>query len=232
MSTDHSRHHTTHAKQSTTPTQAELNSEQLQSSIADVLTKGGENNPTSENLSGEDSGSIENLKQQIKELRAQNEEIQAKADETWRKMLDLAADHDNEKKRQHRHAEQKEKFAVERFARDLLPILDSLDRATESASMLKQQVTNADAEASVRATAAMQEGLDLTIKMFEDTLGKHHVQIINPVHIPFDPQYHEAMSMTTLQEFEDNMVVNVIQKGYVLHGRLVRPARVIVNKLK
>ena len=77
---------------------------------------------------------------------------------------------------------------------------------------------------------SMKDGIELTLKMFVDTLAKHGVEQLNPVGEPFNPDYHQAMSMVPNPDMEPNSVMAVMQKGYVLKGRLVRPAMVVVSK--
>jgi molecular chaperone GrpE len=132
--------------------------------------------------------------------------------------LRAQADAQNVKRRAEQDVEKARKFALERFAGELLPVVDNLERALES--------TAGDDEA-LRPIA---EGVELTLKSFMDVLGKNNVEVVDPQGEPFDPNLHQAMSMVENNEVEPNTVVAVMQKGYTLNGRLVRPAMVMVSK--
>jgi molecular chaperone GrpE len=133
-------------------------------------------------------------------------------------VLRAQADAQNVMRRAEQDVEKARKFALERFCAELLPVVDNLERALEA--------TAGDNEV-VRPIA---EGVELTLKSFQDALKKFHIEAINPVGEPFDPQLHQAMSMVENADVEPNTVILVMQKGYTLHGRLVRPAMVMVSK--
>ena len=132
--------------------------------------------------------------------------------------LRAQADAQNVKRRAEQDVEKARKFALERFTGELLPVVDNLERALESAS--------GDDE----AIKPIAEGLELTLKSFLDVLAKHNVEVVDPQGEPFDPNLHQAMSMIENNEVEPNTVIAVMQKGYTLNGRLVRPAMVMVSK--
>ena len=142
------------------------------------------------------------------------EQLAAAQDQALRAVADVQ----NARRRAEQDVEKAHKFALERFANDLLPIVDSLERGLE--------LSNADDE----AIKPMREGIELTLKMFVDTLGKHGIEQLNPMGEPFNPEFHQAMSMVPNPDMEPNSVMAVMQKGYVLKGRLVRPAMVVVSK--
>jgi molecular chaperone GrpE len=148
----------------------------------------------------------------------------AEARETVESMKDQAlrahAEVENMRRRAQRDVESAHKFALERFAADLLPVVDSLERAVEAAEA-------ADAERNVTAIA---EGVELSRKLFVDTLAKSGIEAVDPLGAPFDPQFHQAMSMVASADAEPGSVVKVLQRGYTLNGRLVRPAMVMVAK--
>ncbi len=129
--------------------------------------------------------------------------------------LRAVAEVENVKRRAARDVEHAHKFAVEKLLNDLVPVLDSLDKAVETA-------------AATAGAEAIAEGVDLSLKLFIDTLGKSGVERIDPLGEPFDPQVHEAMAMVPNPDAEPNSVMEVIAKGYVLNGRVVRAAKVIV----
>lgn len=130
-------------------------------------------------------------------------------------LLRSRADMDNLQKRAEREVERSRKFAVEGLLKDLVPVIDSLDQGIESA-----QASGSDAE----------EGLKLTRKLLIDALARHGLEIIDPKGERFDPQWHEAMGMQPGTGQEPDTVVTVLQRGYRLHDRVVRPARVMVAR--
>ena len=132
--------------------------------------------------------------------------------------LRAQADAQNVKRRAEQDVEKARKFALERFTGELLPVVDNLERALEA--------TAGDDEA-LRPIA---EGVELTLKSFLDVLGKNNIDVVDPQGEPFDPNLHQAMSMVENNEVEPNTVVAVMQKGYTLNGRLIRPAMVMVSK--
>lgn len=132
--------------------------------------------------------------------------------------LRAAADVQNARRRAEQEVEKAHKFALERFANDLLPVLDSLERGIELS------------DRNDEALKPMREGMELTLKMFADTLGRHQIEAVHPEGEPFDPELHQAMTTEERDSMEPNTVVRVFQKGYTLSGRLLRPAMVVVSK--
>lgn len=130
--------------------------------------------------------------------------------------LRAQADVENMRRRAARDVENAHKFALERFAESLLPVIDSLEKSVESA-----------AEA---ADASVSEGVGLCLKLFLDTLARNGIEQVDPLGEPFDPSLSEAMAMVENPDAEPNSVMEVMQKGYALNGRLVRAAKVIVAK--
>jgi molecular chaperone GrpE len=133
-------------------------------------------------------------------------------------VLRAQADAQNVMRRAEQDVEKARKFALERFCGELLPVVDNLERTLEAAA--------SDSEI-VRPLA---EGVQLTLRSFHDTLRKFHIEVVDPEGEPFDPKLHQAMTMVENGTVEPNTVVAVMQKGYTLHGRLVRPAMVMVSK--
>jgi len=140
--------------------------------------------------------------------------LQAKADENWDRYLRTAAELENVRKRAARDVEHAHKFALERFASDLLAVCDSLEMALI-----------ADGEPSVES---LKEGSEATLKLLISTLQRFGIEELDPEGEPFDPNLHEAMTMQPSADVEPGSVVTVFQKGYALNGRLLRPARVVV----
>ena len=141
-------------------------------------------------------------------------EAQAKADEHWDKYLRAAAEVENVRKRAARDVENAHKFALERFAGDLLAVCDSLEMANAT-----------EGDASVES---LKEGSEATLKLLLTTLQRFGIEEVNPEGEPFDPMLHEAMTMQPSPDTEPGSVLTVFQKGYSLNGRLLRPARVVV----
>ncbi|MDX1457874.1 MAG: nucleotide exchange factor GrpE [Marinobacter sp.] len=147
------------------------------------------------------------LKTQLQELKDQ--------------VLRTQAEMQNVRRRAEIDVEKAHKFALEKFVKELLPVADSLEKAVESTEAQ-------DAEGQV--VASIREGVEMTLNLLLGSLNKFKVEQLNPVGEPFDPQRHEAMSMVPAPDAEPNSVVAVIQKGYTLNERLVRPAMVVVAK--
>lgn len=133
-------------------------------------------------------------------------------------VLRIQAEMQNVRRRAERDVANAHKFALEKFAGELLPAVDNLERA------LAVIAVDDDSQTAVR------EGLELTLKSFVDVLGKFGVEAVNPVGEPFDPEFAQAMAQVPNPEMEPNTVMEVFQKGYTLSGRLVRPAMVVVSK--
>ncbi|WP_163832333.1 nucleotide exchange factor GrpE [Spartinivicinus ruber] len=161
----------------------------------------------------QEGASVEVLQQQLE--AALTETAQAKD-----QVIRAQAEMQNIQRRAKQDVEKAHKFALDKFSNELLPVVDSLERALETAAPA------ADEE----AVKAMHEGIELTLKMFLDVLKKFNIEQLDPVGEPFDPQYHEAMAMQESQDAEPGTVLAAIQKGYLLNGRLVRPAMVVVAK--
>lgn len=134
--------------------------------------------------------------------------------------LRAQAEAENIRRRAARDVEQAHKFALEKFAGELLPVLDSIEKAVEAAGAL----------AEGEDTKAMAEGVSLCHRLFLDTFGKAGITPIDPHGEPFDPEQHQAMAMIDAPNAAPNSVVDVLQKGYALNGRLLRAAMVVVAK--
>ena len=141
-------------------------------------------------------------------------ELQAKADENWERFLRASAELENVRKRAGRDIENAHKFALERFAADLLAVCDSLEIAL---------ATGGDA-----TVESLREGNEATLKLLGSIFQRHGIEEVDPQGEPFDPTRHEAMTMQPSADAEPGSVLAVYQKGYALNGRLLRPARVVV----
>ena len=152
------------------------------------------------------------------DLQALLTDARSKADEHWEQCLRLQAELENLRKRSERDLVQAHKFALEKFAAELLPVRDSLEMGIAAA---------AEESASIEH---LREGSELTLKMLTSALEKFNIKEINPLKEQFNPEYHEAMSMQERADVPPNTVVTVVQKGYLLNDRLIRPAMVIVSR--
>ena len=135
------------------------------------------------------------------------------------------AENDNLRKRQARELSNAYKYATEKLHRDLLPVIDSLTLGLQAAKDSAEQETSGS-----EALAQFIEGLEMTHNMFRDILAKHGVEEIDPVGEKFNPQVHEAVTMMASADHQPNTVIQVAQKGYLLNGRTIRAAQVIVSK--
>ena len=152
------------------------------------------------------------------ELRLLLEDARAKADEHWDLVLRTNAEMDNLRKRQQRELDAARKFALENFVSELLQVRDSLELGVQAAT-----APTADVD-------SLREGSELTLKLLNDVMTRFGVEQIDPEGEPFDPELHQAMSMVQRDDVPPNTVVTVVQRGYTLNGRLVRPAMVMVSQ--
>lgn len=151
-------------------------------------------------------------------LQAQIEALQQQLADAKDQVLRAAAEAQNVRRRAEKDVENAHKFALEKFAATLLPVADNLERAIESADREHE------------AVKPLVEGVELTYRALLDALKKFQIEQIDPLGAPFDPQFHEAVSMVDNPAAEPNSVLHVMQKGYTLHGRLLRAAMVVVAK--
>jgi len=157
--------------------------------------------------------------QNSEELTLLLEDARNKADEHWEKVLRLQAELENSHRRAKRDVENAHKFGLEKFAQELLPVKDSLEMGLAAAEGSDHEVAD-----------KLREGTELTLKMFCSVMEKFGIKEVNPVGEPFNPEWHQAMTMQESAEHEPNTVVAVMQKGYLINDRLLRPAMVVVSK--
>ncbi|KTR99616.1 nucleotide exchange factor GrpE [Pantoea dispersa] len=134
--------------------------------------------------------------------------------------LRAQAEIENIRRRAEMDVEKAHKFALEKFASELLPVIDSLERALEVADKENTEL------------ASMIEGIELTLKSLLGAVRKFGVEVVGETNVPFNPDVHQAMSMMESEEVAPNHVLMVMQRGYTLNGRLLRPAMVAVSKAK
>lgn len=156
----------------------------------------------------------ENDEVTIESLQADLEAANTKANENWDKALRIQAEMDNLRKRSEKQVEDAHKYAVKKFVEELLPVADSLEMGFAAEGDVEQ----------------IREGIGLTMNVLKSALEKFSVVAVEPLGEKFDPELHQAMAMQPSEEYEDDHVSAVMQKGYTLNGRLVRPAMVMVVK--
>ncbi|OAN14238.1 nucleotide exchange factor GrpE [Photobacterium jeanii] len=178
---------------------------------------------TAETVSAEEEQVVEmTLEEQqaarIAELEAALLTSEAKAKEAVDNALRARAEGENVRRRSEQEIDKARKFALNKFAEELLPVIDNMERAIEMS------------DKNDEAIKPMLEGVELTLKTMMSTVEKFGVKQIDPMGEAFNPEFHQAMSIQESTEFEPNTVMMVMQKGYELNGRVVRPAMVMVSK--
>ncbi len=177
-----------------------------------------EHDTTPEERQDEQPGADSGAEPTVEALQAQLDELRQKAEEEHEALLRARAEIENMRRRHEQEIEKAHKYALERFAQELLPVVDSLEMGVEAAA-----AENATLE-------KVREGTELTLKMLLSVLDKFGIQAVHPHGEPFNPELHQAMSTQESAEHAPNTVMNVMQKGYTLNERLIRPAMVVVSK--
>jgi len=170
-----------------------------------------DNKRTNENT---DDKSIDNSAAEISKLKQQRDAAQLKSTENEDKFLRLQAEMENLRKRSAKQVEDAHKYSSQKIIEALLPVVDSLEMGMSAEGDL----------------VSIREGMGLTMKQFEGVMEKFNIVAVDPKGDVFDPNLHQAMSMQPCPEQENNTISMVMQKGYTLHGRLIRPAMVMVCK--
>ena len=134
-------------------------------------------------------------------------------------LLRVQAEMQNMRRRTEQDIEKAHKYGQEKFSIELLTVMDNLERALAAASDYEDETVK-----------AIYEGVDLTLKSFTDCFNRFHIGSVDPMGEPFDPQLHQAVTILENSDVEPNTVIEVMQKGYTLHGRVIRPAMVVVSK--
>ncbi len=163
----------------------------------------------------DESDELPFTREEFEALQQELDQALAKADEHWKLYLSAHAEMENLRKRAEREVQNAHKFALERFFGELLLVRDSLEMGLEAAT--------ADVD-----VARLREGVELTLKQLAAAMEKFGAREVNPLGARFDPAHHEAMAMLPTDQAEPNTVVQVLQKGYLLNDRLIRPAKVLV----
>lgn len=197
-----------------------------QSHSDDQDTENSESSPQEELVSNEssaeqanDAGSSGAGDLSMDQALAKLAEAEERADLAKDDLLRVQAEMQNLRRRTQQDVEKAHKFGQEKFSAELLNGIDNLERALAAAS-----------ENEDESVKAIYEGVDLTLKSFMDCFSKFNIEVVDPVGEPFDPELHQAMSMQENPDVEPNTVIAVMQKGYTLHGRVLRPAMVMVSK--
>jgi molecular chaperone GrpE len=147
------------------------------------------------------------------------EDARAKADDHWNQVMRIQAELENSRRRAQADVEKAHKYGLEKFAQELLPVKDSLELGLAAAEGSDHEVAD-----------KLREGTELTLKLLTTALEKYGVKEVNPQGQPFNPELHQAMTMQPSDEYPPNTVTAVMQKGYTLNDRLIRPAMVMVSK--
>jgi len=164
----------------------------------------------------EESTNIENLSPEL--LQQKYLEAEEKATQSYDQMLRLQADMENLRRRVERDVISAQKFALEKFVLELLPVVDGFERALDAH------------ESEDSGSGTLLDGVGLTLKMLQAALNKFGVQFIDPIKQPFNPEHHQAVSTQETNTVQPGTILNVLQKGCLLNERLIRPALVIVAK--
>jgi len=181
--------------------------EEVLEQVAELDTETEENEATIEPEASEVS---------IEDLQKQLAKAEQKAADNLDKALRVQAEMENLKRRTQKDLDSAHKYGLEKFAKELLSVIDSLELGIQAAT------------SDVPEVLKLKEGSELTIAQFESVFAKFNIEAINPVGEAFNPEFHQAMTMVPSPDAEPNSVINVFQKGYVLNGRLIRPAMVVV----
>ena len=190
----------------------QTNQDQVEETQVDATT---EENLVEPELVETEELTVESLQEELAAANATIAELQKQLSELEpRAQAEIA----NQRRRAEVEVDKARKFAVEKFAEELLPVIDSLERAIE-ASQVEDEVVK-----------PLREGVEMTHKMFIDGVAKFNLEVINPEGEAFNPEHHQAMSMVEAEGAAPNSVIAVMQKGYLLNGRLARPAMVMVAK--
>lgn len=152
----------------------------------------------------------------LDELSRQLELANSKADDNWNKFVRTQAEMENLRRRTEKDLQNAHKYGLEKFIRELLPVVDSLELGIKAAT------------ADLPEIHKLREGSELTLKLFASILEKFNCFPIDPLGEVFNPERHQAMSMQPSADAEPNTVLTVFQKGYLLNERLIRPAMVVV----
>lgn len=154
------------------------------------------------------------------DIQAKLDELESQVQKNQELYMRAKAEADNARRRARLDVENAHKFGQEKLAKELLDVVDSLEKGLESASQGSES----------QEVVSIREGIELTYKLMLDTLAKHGIEVIDPIGHEFDPKQHEALIMQENTGAEPNHIINVVQKGFIIHSRVLRHAKVIVAK--
>jgi molecular chaperone GrpE len=154
----------------------------------------------------------------VESLSLQLKEAEEKASESWDGLLRVKAEMENLRRRSEKDVQGAHKFALEKFSKELLTVMDSLELGLQSFQGKGESVDD------------LKKGVELTLQQLKSVFEKFNIQAVDPTGERFNPEFHQAMSMQPTADHEPNTVIAVFQKGYLLNGRLLRPAMVVVSQ--
>ena len=189
----------------------ESNADNIENIVDNNLESDVENQQAEESSADKSIGAEEDT---IESLQQKLEEAEAKANDNWDKALRIQAEMDNLRKRSEKQVEDAHKYGVKKFVEEILPVADSLEMGYAVEGEVEQ----------------IREGIGLTMNVLKAAMEKFNVVAVDPMGEKFNPDLHQAMAMQPSEEYENDHVSAVMQKGYTLNGRLVRPAMVMVAK--
>ena len=169
-------------------------------------------------LTNKSDGNIE-LQKEIDALKNKLAEADKKALDNWDRLMRKESELQNLQRRSKQDLSNAHNYAIEKFSSELLDVVESFERGFEHVT-----------EESTNDLKSLIEGQKLTYKLLVDVLAKHGIEEVNPIGKAFDPKFHEAMSCIENADIAPNHVITVVQKGYILNNRLLRPARVLVSR--
>ena len=202
--------------------QSILNSYALHGVVEKTMSQSDEHKDQEEKVEDIDAGeeqlesdeAEETSEESIDDVKAQLEAAEQKAADNLEKVMRLQAELDNQRKRSEKQVSDAHKFASQKMVEAMLPVIDSLEMGIQAEGDLD----------------SIRQGMELTMKQFESVLEKFNIEAVDPKGEEFNPELHQAMSMQPCEDQEDNTISMVMQKGYTLNGRLIRPAMVMVCK--
>lgn len=163
-----------------------------------------------------EEGAVE-IEAEENSLEKQLEDAKAQAADNLDQLMRTKAEMENIRRRSEKDVSNARKYALEKFAQELLPVIDSMEMGAAAAMDENADITK------------LREGTEMTLKMFESAIDKFGIKGVHPKGEAFNPEHHQAMTMIDSPEHEPNMIIDVMQKGYLLNERLVRPAMVVVS---
>ena len=176
---------------------------------------------TDENSDEQEESELEaaTVSSDLEQLKESLSAAELAAEKARDDQLRVQAEMQNLRRRTEQDVERAHKYGIEKFSTELLVVADNLERALSSASESKDE-----------SAKAILDGVSLTLKSLNDCFAKFSIETVDPLGEPFDPQLHQAIATQESPDSEPNSVIEVIQKGYTLNGRVIRPAMVMVSK--